>query len=595
MFDDSKSRGRVNLGGKSAKSGGSQSRDEFLKRQKREREARELERIRFTAAKRIQVVYRSHRCLRAAGSAQRSVFDKRHSDIRKVEAVLPADAYAKFVFRAVVPMLRQVAFFFSSAQDLERLRGVLQLVSFSAQQPEPFNFLHLALSTNDEERMSCVVLCGRLVSAMVVANMSVECIQFLQSLRRVLFIEEGKAIRPVDTVRSPTAMSYLLRRTDMLLFLSNGPFLEAASSIVAAPDQTQTSVGYLLALCASGLVVCDSQSCGHLCTVLLSAPELCTLVGGLHEGCFGFEALVSALPASPPELTSSLNALLEKQIHGASRRAWLFANVLAVLNRIVLGDMRSNRERLLSWLSWAGWAQALQPATGHMGSAAPYVALLDRADFAKALLQGIGNQDAAILAHVLRLMFAPGGAAEGCREPAAEVINALAFATHLTALLFPSLKDATHGAPIKTFYEKLGPPNFVTDLAAQLRALCLVYTQQLSVMYDSEFCSNSNPLRPDEIDSLAVFLNKLAYHLISCQPDKRALPPPALAVRSAVTGLVGALHNRSLGTVAFNLSNKFDNLGLSILDQGRQYVLGTPETRLYFFPRLKASHVLSLD
>jgi hypothetical protein len=474
------------------------------------------------------------------------VFDKRHADILKVEAVLPVDAYAKFVFRAVIPMLRQVAFFFTCAQDLERLRGVLRLVFFSAQQAGPSNFFHLALSTDDEQRHSCLVLCGRLASHMAVANMSAEIMQFLQSFGRVLFVEEGKGLRPVDPVRSPASISYMLRRSDLLVYLSSGPFLEAAKSMVVTPEQTRKSVGYVLALCASGLKVCDSQSCMHLCVVLLSAPQLCVVVGGLDEGCIGLESLISTLPCSPPELTAQLNALLQKNIDGASRHAWLFANVLAVLNRVVMRDMRSKRERLLAWLSWAGWVQALQPATGQMGSAAPHVALLDRADFAKALLQGIGNQDANILAHVLRLLFAPGGAAEGCREPAAEVINALAFATQLTAILFPSLKDAIQGVPIKAFYETLGPPNFVTDLAAQLRALCLVYTQQLSVMYDSEFCSESNPLRPDEIDALAVFLNKLAFHLISCQPDKRALSQPALAVRSAVTGLLAALHNRHL-------------------------------------------------
>eukprot|EP00397_Hematodinium_sp_SG-2012_P006221 GEMP01006249.1.p1 GENE.GEMP01006249.1~~GEMP01006249.1.p1 ORF type:complete len:844 (+),score=130.15 GEMP01006249.1:29-2560(+) len=133
MFDGQNSTRRINLSGRTGRAESSLSRDEFVKRKKKERQIREQLRLEFDSALAIQRVWRGKRVVHQMRREMRELFDKRLVDIAKVLGLIPnmpPPVAEKFRNTVVVSLVRQLNFFFNIRHDdgdRERLRNVLQL------------------------------------------------------------------------------------------------------------------------------------------------------------------------------------------------------------------------------------------------------------------------------------------------------------------------------------------------------------------------------------------------------------------------------------------------------------------------------------
>lgn len=525
MFDDVKST-RVNLGGSRA-AHASGSRSEFLKRQKKEREVREHKRICEQAALRIQAKYRSHRLLILARNAQRQVFDKRCGDIAKVEAVLPADAKAKFIFKALVPMMRQFAFFFSANHngDSERLSRLLRFILFSAQLPTACNFFHLAVAAEEETRRSALALSEKFLTALVRVGEKAHLVSFLKALGTALCPAANSGlITSIDAQLAAAAIGQLLRRTPVLSFLTAGPLLQQP------PDAAE-----LVTLVASGFSGCSRypEEQQRLSLVLFSAPMLCTTLVK-SSALKALDELIVALPATAPS-KGEYSSLLAKEIQGKCQGLWLLDNLVGIMEERLL-KVEIKVERLGTWLRWIAWLQA-SCQTLNVG-ATQWSQTLQKPSLVRSLIQALDGQGPTAFVPLLRLLFNEG-------TPSSETMNVIAFATPLSERLFLELVQIVQRTSAQTFYSNLDPPSFTTDAAIQLHALCATYTLQLSAMYDSEFDS-ANPLQKCHRHDVALFLNQVAYLLVTGTPKKSTLSASAKALRLSVVGVVRALYARHI-------------------------------------------------
>jgi len=565
MFDGSVGGSGVNLAGKSSRS--SESRPAFLRRQRLEREGREKQRVREKCALLIQRIFRGYRCVKAAKVMQRVVFDKRHADMTKLSKLIPPEAKSKFVFHALMPMLRLFAFFFTRSQDKQRLANMMEMVLFSGTQLAACNFFHLALSVDDDARKSWLVLSEKLLSALLACGQEEEAARWFLALRSALF-SESPGFVPVDMVKSGAALAHLLRRTEVLPVLTSGALVKALGSAATDPTAASTATDLVLIFCA-GLESCPVSTRLRPLTCLLSTPQLCESLARsgfsarsdapLFQRCL--QRLADVLPDTPPNrgFTTTtgpagrappLIAGRWGEVWQPTRRASLLGNLAAIVEDFLLaGEARA--ERLPAWLNWICWAKEEQSSptdSNDSRSIEQDLGRLCKASFVRKLLQAIDRKNSQALLAVLQIYFSNPDVTGDC-EPPAEVLQTLAFATPLAGRLFPELGITAAGrepsAAVEAF-QKLGPPTFLTPAALHLRAFCAVYTLQLQPMYDYEFLGPANPLRPDEVELLALCLNRLTYHFVTLLPDRRVLTPAAKALRVSVTLLLRALYYRHL-------------------------------------------------
>lgn len=510
-----------------------ESRSDFVKRQHKEREARERKRLRERAATQIQAVFRRYRCVKLTRAGQRQIFDKRIADIAKVGAVLPDAPKAKFVFHALMPMLRLFAFFFSRGEDEKRLSAMLQWVAFSAGQAPPCNVFHLALADDAAQRRGFLVVFEKLLSAMLCSGMAQESARLLLSMQAALL--SGPGLQHAHVQKSGAFVGHLLRRTDVLVTLTR-----EVLPLATEPQAVGQAVELVL-LCCAGLEACDESSRQRPLVCLLSTPRLgerlCEAPGVAPRECL--QRLVAAAPGAPA--AGALAELVQEGIEGVPRRTWLLSNLVVILERYLLAAGEALVQILPLWLSWLCWVKE-QNAGGPADER--FAGQLDRlhaSQLVRALVRAMEQQgDADGLLAVCRFYFAGGDGS----EPPAEVLQTLAFATPLVERLFPMLVNLMRISSVSEVFEALGPPALDTPQAMRLRVFCMVYALQMQPMYDYEFFGPANPLRMDYIQLLTPFLNRLAYHFVTTLPDVSLLGPAAKALRSSLTSLVCLLYNR---------------------------------------------------
>eukprot|EP00929_Paragymnodinium_shiwhaense_P116623 TRINITY_DN8630_c0_g2_i1.p1 TRINITY_DN8630_c0_g2~~TRINITY_DN8630_c0_g2_i1.p1 ORF type:complete len:1054 (+),score=261.76 TRINITY_DN8630_c0_g2_i1:60-3221(+) len=554
---------RVGLAGKGQgrKAGGAraeESRAEFLKRQQKEREARELKRLREKAATLIQAAYRRHRCMTALRAQQRQIFDKRQADIAKVGAVLPPDKKAKFVYHALLPMLRLFAFFFAPRDDGNRLLGLLQLLLLSASQlgeQVGNNIFHLALVEDDQQRLNFLLLLRKLIAALIRVNKLTELAQAVLAMQRSLFNgRDDRAAEPAK--RSAEAARYLLQRTDILSVLTTQELPAALEPQRMRVDGSLTAddVESLLHFFCAGLEATVTEERARPLCQLLSLPYLgeylCPAAGQVPRACTS--RLVELVLTTPTPGASSegeragVREEMAERVLGSQRRTWLLRNVVGIFERVLMAD-GSGISRLEGLLVWMAWIRHLPTAASDEDpQLVAEIERLNQGSFVRNLLQALEKQSSGGLLAACRLYFASDGS-EGSPslDPPPEVLQALAFATPLVERLFPDVRRILmqHTAAVDTF-QALGPPGFVTEDAMRLRIFCVVYRLQLQPMYDYEFFGSANALGLAEVEQLARLLNRLAYHFVTTSPDRLALPPAARALRVGITSLVAALYQR---------------------------------------------------
>jgi len=487
-----------------------------LKRQARERDDREKKREQDKACRPIQKVFRGFRVRKATRAAQRAVFDKRQSDIAKVQGLVPADARVAFLFRALVPMMRLLAFFFWPTEDAARLTSILEMVHASAQAPPQFNVFHL-LGKDSHESAGPLALMERLMAACVRVGQAPEGARLLLTMRRVL--------GPAQVERTAMATSQLLRRTKFLEAITGQP-----------PMSTE-----LVRACCEGLAATQGPVARvRLGVLLLSTPRLCEgllqeSAGSVGHDCLRHITEYGLPPAGAGSPATAAASGLEAEVHGASRWAWFLGNAACIVE--LLAQDAQSTELLRSWLAWLCWAR------GNAEGPSPEVQAQQRSvqdgRLARALLARVGPGDPeALLLPVLAVFFRSGV------EVSQELLQALAFTTTFAAQVFPTLKPLLKCQTLQAAMELLGPPQFSSDIALRLRAFCEVYRLQLQPMYDREFFGRTNPLSHDEVLQLAELVNNLAYRLVILCPDQSNLPADAKALRNSLSSLAKSLYNR---------------------------------------------------
>eukprot|EP00931_Biecheleriopsis_adriatica_P086244 TRINITY_DN60955_c0_g1_i1.p1 TRINITY_DN60955_c0_g1~~TRINITY_DN60955_c0_g1_i1.p1 ORF type:complete len:1044 (+),score=229.78 TRINITY_DN60955_c0_g1_i1:50-3181(+) len=558
MFDfDGKvdSSSRVDMGGRGgrkARAGAAESRQEFVKRQHKEREHREKMRLREAASKKIQAVYRGHRCRQAQRAEKRQVFDKRQADISKVGAVLPAPQKAKFVFHALIPMLRLFVFFFRRGEDATRLSTMLDLVLQSGAQEASCNIFQLLLAEDAQadakgtSRRSVLALLEKFISALLASGRGQDAARLLLSLQGALF-SPAPDFKPLD-VKSGAAVAQLLRRTEVLPILA-GEVL--SSSALASQPPAQAAA--LVLLLSSGiesvnLSTVEASLCSRqeLLSQLLSAPGLCDFLcdaqasapaasEGLRRLCSLVVTTAGVLQRGPPASTAR-----------PCTPASLLDNLLALLERLVLQSVSSSvAGELTSWMAWLSWAKEQTGKTSGSQASAAALGRLYRGSFVRLLLSSLDRGGSDGLLALCRLFFAPSdGAGESECDPPPEVLQTLAFATPLAERLFPTFGGLIRNRSVEAVFEALGPPTLATSEAIRLRVFCAVYALQLQPMYDYEFFGAANPLRLEEVQELLPFLNRLCFHFVTSLPDQATLGPAAKALRTSLTSLVNLLYHR---------------------------------------------------
>jgi len=246
--------------------------------------------------------------------------------------------------------------------------------------------------------------------------------------------------------------------------------------------------------------------------------------------------------------------VLDERVEEQPRRWWLVANMASILEQFLMASGDGGGKTLSLWLGWICWAKdhilgahasGGSPA-GRIGGAAPQPSPLQRlhtSGFVRALVMAVDKDDPEGLLSVCHLYFSASDGAGSC-EPPAEVLQTLAFATPLAERLYPLLSGLIHGPPVEAVFESLRPPTFNTPEAVRLRIFCSVYALKMQPMYDYEFFGPANPLNIEEVKTLTVFLNRLAYHFVTNLGVKSSMEPAAKALRTSLTSLVCLLYNR---------------------------------------------------
>jgi len=543
--------GGINLGGRGggrnrARGPAEESRSDFVKRQHKEREAREKKRIRERAATRIQALFRRYMCVRVSRGVMRQTFDKRYADIVRVGTVLAPDKKAKFVFHALVPMLRLFAFFFTPVEDVQRLGHILELVLLSAGQLDheaASNIFRLALS-DEPQRRSFLMLLEKLVAALIRVDHAADLGRLLLAMQAVLFKAAPDRL-PVDAQKSGASVGYILRRTEALAVITRNVLPSVVRPQASDADNAERFVSFFCA----GLEVCPLDVRSELLAVLFSSPNLGSFLlrasnrAEMRQCSLRLVDLM--LATSVPDRVDVVTSVLAEELQGARRKAWLMNNFIDVLEQLLLANPAGRREGWLRWLEWIAWAKDVKMAVGPDVAENARLSLeqnrLTQATFVRTLLTALDRSEELLAA--CQLYFAAPDGARDC-EPPPEVLQTLAFATPLTGRLFPTLVGLLRSNSIEDVFEALSARSFTTPEATRLRIFCVVYRLQLQPMYDYEFFGAANPLRMDEVQMLTPCLNQLAYHFVTLRPDRSTLPPAGKALRSGLTALLGALYNR---------------------------------------------------
>eukprot|EP00929_Paragymnodinium_shiwhaense_P059473 TRINITY_DN29784_c0_g1_i1.p1 TRINITY_DN29784_c0_g1~~TRINITY_DN29784_c0_g1_i1.p1 ORF type:complete len:1026 (+),score=215.21 TRINITY_DN29784_c0_g1_i1:84-3161(+) len=538
---------KVSMGGARGRQRTTETRAEFLKRQQKERNERESKRTREQAAALIQRIYRGWKSRKVHGDASRALFDKRVADIAKVENILSPEQLSSFIFRALLPMLRLFVFFFISGKDATpRLAKMLEMVLFSGRQSAACNVLHL-VAADGPGRMGFLILLERLIRALLLTGNVRGVADVLQLLQQLCSAADATA-----APRCVAAAGHLLRRTDALHALSGAAFLLEAEG--AASPEALTRASDLALLCSTGCEMCapgNSERYVFL-ACLLSTPRLWEELAGdktavMHKGLPQLAGLMP-LEVPPPAADDAtrLTALLEENVAGCSRWAWLVGNSALVLRSLLSQQQgAATPPRLKAWLAWLRWAKTHVPV--HRKSEAAFVqklAVLHGASVASALFRHIDAADShGLMPSVLELYF-PSCEIGDDGLPPADVRETLAFSTPFLELIFPSIRFSSAQ---QSFDELTGGKEACeTPIAARLRAFCAVYGTRIQAVFDFEFFSSANPLSQQQLESFVPLLNYLAYRLVRTWPDRDSLPPGGKALRVAVTSLVRQLYRRHL-------------------------------------------------
>lgn len=548
MFDGHTSGSKVSLSGASRGGRhGSEGRSEFLRRQAREREDRERKRVRDKAAIKIQATVRRWRCLQAFRTSQRKVFDKRVGDISKVEAFLPGDQRAVFIFKALPHLLQSFTFFFSPSQDLQRLASVLRMARFSAEQSGTANFFRLALSDEEPQRRSNLTQSRGLLAALLTADQMREAAELLLLIRDALFAKPD--LVPVHPERSAAAIGSIVRGTKVLEVLSSKSFLLALPASAPSEEDWFRAVDLMLLVC-TGIEVCAQPRQLPLLLCILSAPRISDtlLRPGVQETAARSLLLRVAqlLPPAPQGEAAELKGMLREEVQGAPCRNWLVANIATWLQvYLMVADCSSDRPVVI--LAWLCWLKAqLMPDFWKPSDMALRASQLERLwspALAAALPKLLDEGDSrGVLPSILNLYFqAPTG---DLASPSAEVLQELAVSTSLLAALSPSAVTLARCTSVAAAMQRLSPPEFNTPAAAQFHAFCLIFAAKLRGTFDQELAAGLGPLRPAELEIVVPFLNRFACHFMLEFPDRITLGMPALALRGGLMSLVRGLYDR---------------------------------------------------
>jgi len=551
MFDGAVNQSKVSLSGASRgrRGLGGESRADLLKRQHRERDEREAKRARERAALQIQRIYRGWAVRSAEGSKLRTLFDKRCSDLAKVEKILTPEQKAVFVYKAIMTILPLIACFFHSSKDAERLTKLQQMVFFSAQQSAATsNILYLTASEEAQRRMSFNILFEKVLVALLrVRQVDAVAAIFQRMFSSVL----SPAGDPELVKRSRMAVGQWLRRTSALQQLS----AEGMGLRPGVPESVENSRQCVLA-CCMGLEECQPATATQLLAVILSTPRFLERVAqDLSDGSalVLLQRLGATLPLPPSaEESPQVAAALQGDVAGSSRVLWLIGNLAVLVERVL--SAKCGASRLPVWLGWICWAKGQVPASSRGSSAqTSQMALLNSSSFARAILRAVDEEDSEqLMPAVLEIYFSTPQTSEGSPddtgEPSAEALRALAFTTALTERLYPSVAELARSGTVSAAFLRIGAntETFDTVAAVQLRAFCSVYKIQLQAMYDAEFHGPSNALRSDQVALVAPFLNRLGYGLVTTWPNAKVMAPQGQALRSAVTSLVRAFYQRQV-------------------------------------------------
>mmetsp|Transcript_29420 Transcript_29420/g.67753 ORF Transcript_29420/g.67753 Transcript_29420/m.67753 type:complete len:1036 (+) Transcript_29420:80-3187(+) len=542
MFDGAVRENKVSLSGASRgrRGAGNESRADLVKRQQRERDEREMKRRRESASLEIQRLYRGYRARSAASAELRALFDKRCSDLAKLEKLLTPEQRAAFVHKAVMTILPLFAFFFSSRQDGERLESLMKMVFYSAQQVAERNILTL-MAAEEPRRMSFLVLFERVLAALIRLGKMDTIANLVQQMQIALLQADDATSR-----RSEVGIGHLLRRTEVLRKLTE-------DAMLIRPGLAETLERARLCTLVFCAVAEVSKSTIMLST-LLSTPRLLERLAS--ESTLPMLLRLSAALPLPPsaEESAQVAQALQEEAGGAPRILWLIGNLAVLVEQLLRA--KADTSRLPVWLGWICWAKGHVPSSARGSIYTSQMLLLNSSSFARSLLRAVDEEDSKqLMPAVLEIYFATPKASEGSPEengePATEALYGLAFTTTLTERLYPSVAELARCSTVAAAFLRLGassPETFDTVAAVQLRAFCSVYKIQLQAMYDAEFHGPANPLKSDQVALVALFLNRLGYSLVTNWPNAKAMPPQGQALRHSITSLVRAFYQRQIRT-----------------------------------------------
>eukprot|EP00931_Biecheleriopsis_adriatica_P076734 TRINITY_DN50416_c0_g1_i1.p1 TRINITY_DN50416_c0_g1~~TRINITY_DN50416_c0_g1_i1.p1 ORF type:complete len:1032 (-),score=183.06 TRINITY_DN50416_c0_g1_i1:119-3157(-) len=544
MFDGLSSGPKVSLSGASRRQQGGD-RSEFLRRQAREREDRERKRVRDKAAVKIQAATRRWRCQRAAKHAQRAVFDKRVADIGKVEALLPIEKRAVFIFNALPHLLQSFIFFFSPSEDSVRLDSIFRMVSFSADQPPAANFFQLLLAEDESRRRSNLTQSRGLLSALLVSGQVENALKLLLRIRDVVFA------LPEHEERARAAIGTIFRGTQVLPVLSCEAFLTGLPSACPTEESWSNAMELLLLAC-TGLEACDVARQGHLLLYLLSSPCIGEVLLRSPQEATTKESLLlrvaAMLPAAPLSDMAQLSTFLEEELREAPRRVWLAGNLAMWLEHLLLTG-HGLADQSLAFLAWLCWLKEQLPGAswpiGCTGAAASQLDRVWSANLAGALPRLLDAGDPrGVLPYLLNFYFQGQDLDAERPGPPTIVLLELASSTQLFSSPLSTALALARSGDVAAAFERLGPPEFSALTSTKLHAFCLLFAAKLHATFDAEIEAQTSTLQTVELEVLTPFLNRLACYFMSQFPDRGLLPVPGRALRESLLSLVRTLYDR---------------------------------------------------
>jgi hypothetical protein len=397
-----------------------------------------------------------------------------------------------------------------------------------------------------------MVLFEKLISALLHLGRVQQVAQLLHALWKVL----NSVTTDVEADRARICVRSLLSRTTAL------PALTKESFFIRQDGFEHTLASDLVLFSCLGISTTPPPQRQQLSVMLLSSPVLWERLAqepadGLPHLCL--ERMGEVLTFSlNEEAMPSVVAILNEHTNGTSRWAWLLGNLASFVSRMIQTPV-PNFARLPTWLSWLSWCKLHAPAEIRDEKFSSQLNIVHGAELARALLRCIDLSDSnQLLPVVLQLYFPVSAGEEANVEPPMELVQVLAFGTPLVEKLFPSIAMLAENPTIDLMAN--------IDIAQRLRAVCLVYTVQLQSMYDTEFFSPANPLRPSDVARVVPALNRLAFKFVTEHTMKKreaasgtgaTISPTFQWLGKALTGLVRALYYRHLRKPILDDSNAF--------------------------------------